>query len=590
MGDSPDVKVADLAKRCDPAISEMIKNMENSKPGHKRVFQKLSNHLRRRAMSYDIKKVPKKMRKSVEEQVAGAAEAKARNKPSGRDPNQFRAHGRELCKHRNEKHKWLETHLWHAKRFHIKDLWGWKIPYSPTMKGTRSMIRQTSETSTLRDISYTNIIDIKGSLETINERLQSMVAPDTYIEPSLRSLFELDLYPPNKYPECAIGPAQFYRISGDHLWCICHPLLTSVIISSLEGLQVRSLEGEINIFELFGPKSTENILKALPPNKENSEQLVNTLYSLKGPGTVPPGFSISYISSDPRSVPSEYTREVTGTPVDIFSQPDLVQSLSDSSLFNGCSECPIPSNQNFNAERAKLLFPSADGPTGRLPLILIQRVTFSKFGSSWIMILPFGTGAAAWRSLVKTGARAIGLEESRLIELESNKFAFPQSRPETEEGFKEWTREMLELTKENNSKPPGKRIDLSFFEFPTPFYLTKEPIDDAFARVKIVCCRRGSPSRFAILYVPEKEDIESIGKVIELKGERKRIGVVSDGRNSLLAGKGKGIGFVNSLSFEELPSSFDLSINVEKPKNGARLAMMKEQGSQFYHHVWLYLI
>ena len=39
---------------------------------------------------YDIKKVPRTMRPYVEEQVNGAAEAKQRNKPKGRDPRKFR--------------------------------------------------------------------------------------------------------------------------------------------------------------------------------------------------------------------------------------------------------------------------------------------------------------------------------------------------------------------------------------------------------------------------------------------------------------------------------------------------------------------
>ena len=114
------VKPIELAKERDPQISKMIENMENSKPSHKRLFQKLPKHLRRRAMSYDIRKVPKSMQsQTITSQVTGAAEAKARNKPSGRDPRKYRPNGTNLAVHRNENGRWLETHLWHAKRFHI---------------------------------------------------------------------------------------------------------------------------------------------------------------------------------------------------------------------------------------------------------------------------------------------------------------------------------------------------------------------------------------------------------------------------------------------------------------------------------------
>lgn len=589
MGDAPDVKVVDLAKRCDPAISELIKNMENALPGHKRVFQKLPNHLRRRAMSYDIKKVPRKMRPAVQEQVEGAAEAKARNKPPGRHQNHFRIHGRELCLHRNEKNNWLETHLWHAKRFHIKDLWGWKIPYSPTMKGTRSMIKQTSETCTIRDISYYSVIDIIGQPELINARLTTMITPNSYLEQSLRVLFEVDLFQPEKYPNEAIGPVHIYRISADHIWCICHPLLSQQIISAFEGFQVRDFEREINVFELFGPKSTENIINALPPNDSNNALLINTVYSLKGPGTVPPGFSIAYVSSDPRTIPSDYKHPTAGEPFDIFSGINL--ELTESSLYKGCSELSIPHDQEFNEARSKLLFPSAEGPSGKLSVLLMQKFATTKFGSSWLLFVPFGAGAASFKSLIKQGSRAIGLEEADLIELESQKFAFPKGRPETHKGFEDWTREMNEITAENNAKPPSKRIHLDFFTFPENFFISNTHDDNSFARVEINCVRRGTPSRFAVLFMPNDDDLKSCGEICEItakNSQRKPIGVVSDGRNSLLAGTGRGIGFVSFNEFENLPAAN--SLENCKHKGDAKLAMMKEQGSQYFHHVWLQLM
>ena len=116
------IKTIEFARERNKAISELVTNMENPIPSHKRSFQTLPKHLRRRAMSYDVRKIPNRMRAGVEKQVEGAAEAKARNKPGGRDANKFRSHGAEQAAHRNEKHEWLETHLWHAKRFHMQDL------------------------------------------------------------------------------------------------------------------------------------------------------------------------------------------------------------------------------------------------------------------------------------------------------------------------------------------------------------------------------------------------------------------------------------------------------------------------------------
>jgi hypothetical protein len=101
-----------LAKEGDPQISRIVCNIENSKPTHKRLFQRLPNDLRRRAMSSDLRKVPKAMRsESIISQTEGAATVKNRNKPHGGDRNHFLRHGIHQSAHRNEHFRWLETHL-----------------------------------------------------------------------------------------------------------------------------------------------------------------------------------------------------------------------------------------------------------------------------------------------------------------------------------------------------------------------------------------------------------------------------------------------------------------------------------------------
>ena len=36
---------------------------------------------------------------------------------------------------------WLETHIWHAKRFHMSTQWGYRIPLHPNDKGVRAAYR-----------------------------------------------------------------------------------------------------------------------------------------------------------------------------------------------------------------------------------------------------------------------------------------------------------------------------------------------------------------------------------------------------------------------------------------------------------------
>lgn len=46
-----------------------------------------------------------------------------------------------LYEMRQRKHKWIETHIWHAKRFKMKELWGFKVAYESYDKACRTVYR-----------------------------------------------------------------------------------------------------------------------------------------------------------------------------------------------------------------------------------------------------------------------------------------------------------------------------------------------------------------------------------------------------------------------------------------------------------------
>jgi len=45
---------------------------------------------------------------------------------------------------RKRRNVWLETHIWHAKRFHMTELWGYKIPKYPNDRGVRAAYRDAT--------------------------------------------------------------------------------------------------------------------------------------------------------------------------------------------------------------------------------------------------------------------------------------------------------------------------------------------------------------------------------------------------------------------------------------------------------------
>lgn len=578
------VHTVDLAKERDKCVDEMIKKMEdNGNPGHKRIFQKLPKHLRRRAMSYDIRKVPKTMRPVVEAQVAGAAEAKARNKTKGRDSNKYRTHGKNQAIHRNSEFRWLETHVWHAKRFHMKDLWGWKIPTAPTMKQTRNLIKMTAENCTFRDISFTILISINAEQPKIVQRLLEITRPNVRIETNLHLLFDVEIF--KTFPNSPVGPVQLFWVSNQKLWILLHPVLKEGILELFdESFSPEVIDGEFNIFEFYGPNSTNVIKSVCHPS--DKDEIAQTFLSLPHPSAVIPGFSIALNISDPRTVQDTPDPEANTN----FSLTDIPPSLCESPLFTNRG-INFPSEKEFNTNRAKLLFPSAEGPSGAVPIILMQRFSFHPkgFGSNWLLLIPFGCGNVFWTKFIHQGARPFGMELERLIDLESGRFNFPFCRPDTNEGLQIFTAEYMEIITNNEKKPNGKRIDTTIFDLPSDFYISNDQTENSFLRVSIKMVNRGTPMRFSTIYAPEPGDFNLINQIVEIKGERRPIGIVLDGNNSLLAGEGKGLGLVKSSEILSVLPEIERSHNLDyshRPKQSL-LVVIREMGSQFLHLAWI---
>ena len=73
----------------------------------------------------------------TQEKSKKAAKTKKETRRQRRKPkNLF-----EEYKNRQDKFKWLETHIWHAKRFYVKENWGYKIARNTFAKALRASYR-----------------------------------------------------------------------------------------------------------------------------------------------------------------------------------------------------------------------------------------------------------------------------------------------------------------------------------------------------------------------------------------------------------------------------------------------------------------
>lgn len=70
--------------------------------------------------------------------------------------------------------------MYHAKRFHMTNIWGYRLPRTPTLKSFRSSYRAARRKVCLRDTSFFGVIEL-GSTRDRLLRLLGSVAGGTSI-------------------------------------------------------------------------------------------------------------------------------------------------------------------------------------------------------------------------------------------------------------------------------------------------------------------------------------------------------------------------------------------------------------------------
>lgn len=140
------------------------------------IHQMLPNFMRRRAMSHNPKRLPVKYRQIHKSQMAKSGmEGKNKKRPS----RKYRRKTSNLLieYERRQKHFiWLETHIWHAKRFKMKKLWGYKIPYTPNDKRYKASYRAAVKHCLLQDISFYPCFELSGPFEILKSELAKLVS------------------------------------------------------------------------------------------------------------------------------------------------------------------------------------------------------------------------------------------------------------------------------------------------------------------------------------------------------------------------------------------------------------------------------
>ncbi|XP_062394520.1 ribonucleases P/MRP protein subunit POP1 [Sardina pilchardus] len=213
----------------------------------------LPKHMRRRAMSHNTKRLPTRLREGAQrmlEKSLQAAKKEKKEESKAKSRKARRRHGNLLLEfnRRQRKNIWLETHIWHAKRFHMVKKWGYCLGVRPTLKCYRACYRAMSSHCLLQDLSYYCCVELQGPEEQLLSALSRLTSKDT--GPTFAAVQCLSgrrqgsvvLYRPDQYPAQPLGPVLFLwrpRSEGSthrQLWIWGHPTLKQDLLSELQAL------------------------------------------------------------------------------------------------------------------------------------------------------------------------------------------------------------------------------------------------------------------------------------------------------------------------------------------------------------------
>ncbi|GAN04392.1 POP1-domain-containing protein [Mucor ambiguus] len=488
-------------------------------------FQSLPRGLRRRAASHNINRLPARLRaKAAKEAYSSAPNSKLIRKKVKKIKTP-RNTVEEFLRRQKSK-KWLETHMWHAKRMKMKDIWGYRIASRPNTKSVRITYRSFTRLSVAHDASYMACIELKGAqsdIVTVLDTLTDKGAPSVGSQRFIRGnrLGTTNLYEYKGYPTKLICPISFLwkPKTNDTIWLWIHPsatheALTFINIAIKEThvahVELNDLRNEILKFELTGPRSTallQAILDPVPDTNLRGNAVWTDLSQLRSSCSLSPGSVLGLLVQDPRlkfpqkvpprnnDISPEEQRKIqellAHLPADAADtaiwDKDIRKSLFDKKI----------SDYGLNLRREQNMIPGTKlEPTAedsQIPLLLIQRggpcfntsdiaqkpLSSHELIEGWTVIIPRGFGLAFWKSLTFAGARVAGYDDVRAMHFESGVPCFPHDYPGTRafEVQRQLTKKAAELVW--SKRPPGKRVNFSKRGIEHPFESAFETLSTA---------------------------------------------------------------------------------------------------------------
>ncbi|KAJ2803256.1 Ribonucleases P/MRP protein subunit pop1, partial [Coemansia furcata] len=518
-------------------INALQRSLESAKTsGNARAFQTLPRHLRRRAASHNVKRMPVRLREKAISEMKKSAQSSKTLGDSGRLTNAKKNNRYKRRRTRSVRaeyelrqtgKRWLETHVWHAKRMHMKEMWGVMVADSPNERSHRAAYRAAMEKTFVQDVSFYRTIEVAGQAEAIIQLVGCLVAPEeltivTSCYLSGSRMAPLTIYRAGQYPLAALGPVTALwkpAVEGESraMWVRVHPCIADTVLSELvnarsliqaQQLKIDDISCDLVSFELMGNQSTQmlcSILSHTAAPKSCGSSILQAIRTLPSPASLPESVVLALRIHDPRlhfpfKLPEgkslllpEQQRQLDEL---LLQWPAGAASLSDTSdggIWDRAT-CASdverrPSEHSINERRHAQLIPGEKlnpdpSVDVTVPLVLIRTGPEALLGSrviktasqlvdnlahGWTLLAPKGWGMSLWMALNFAGARAQGLQERQHIGFEAGLSTFPANWPGTD-AYDSWAGSIAadEFAKWSR-RPPGKRANYLQMGVESPF-------------------------------------------------------------------------------------------------------------------------
>ena len=163
----------------------------------------------------------------------------------------------------NNNGKWLDTHVWHAKRMHMGTLFGYKLAIKPTLKCYKALIRASKFGCAIYDKSYYKVVKITHQIAI-------------FVDAHLVVCIDNENVQFLKDKNSILG--EIYCIHDkDSLIMILHPMIYDHFNEEL--MSYNPIELPVGVFELYGQQASIYARSVLIPTTETHFSSLNTFPS-----------------------------------------------------------------------------------------------------------------------------------------------------------------------------------------------------------------------------------------------------------------------------------------------------------------------